>query len=74
MKNNLSSEQQEVFARYFKTEGHQHISNTLQYAHFHIAFFDFEVYRDTDVVLEIKVGHTSIAMWKQVEHVIITIL
>ena len=72
MKNKLSTEQREVFEKYFRTNGDQHIAKNE--VHFHVAFFDFEVSRDTDVVLEIKVGHTCIGMWKQVQHLHITIL
>ena len=68
----LTAEQQEVFNKYFITDGDQHIAK--QDANFHLAFFEFGVSRDNDVVLEIKVGHTCIGMWKQVQHLHITIL
>lgn len=70
--NKLTAEQQEVFNKYFITNGDQHIAKND--IHFHVAFFDFEVSRDTDVVLEIKVKDTCIGMWKQVQHLHITIL
>lgn len=72
MKNKLSTEQREVFEKYFRTNGDQHIAKND--INFHVALFDFEVSRDNDVVLEIKVGHTCIGMWKQINHLIITIL
>ena len=72
MKNNLTTQQHKVFNKYFETHGDQHIAK--QDSNLHIAFFDFEVYRDNDVVLEIKVGHTCICMFKQINHLIITIL
>ena len=72
MKNNLTAEQQQVFDKYFITDGDQHIAKND--IHFTVAFFDFKVSRDTDVVLEIKVKDTCIAMWKKVEHAHITIL
>lgn len=72
MKTNLTAEQQQVFNKYFETHGDQHIAKNE--VHFHVAFFDFEVSRDTDVVLEIKVGHTCIGMWKKGKNLHITIL
>lgn len=72
MKNNLTKEQKQVFEKYFRTIGDQHIAKNE--VHFHVAFFDFEVSRDTDVVLEIKVKDTCIGMWKKVQHLHITIL
>jgi hypothetical protein len=68
----LTAEQQEVFNKYFITDGDQHIANNN--IHFFVSFFNFEVSRDNNVMLEIKVGHTFISMWKRVEHLHITIL
>lgn len=70
----MTTEQQQVFDRYFRTEGDQHIAKND--VHFHVAFFDsdFEVSRETDIVLEIKVKRTVITMWKEVQHLHVTIL
>lgn len=72
MKQELTSEQQQVFDRYFNTKNGQHF--TKHKPHFFLAFIDFEVFRDNDTVLEVKVNDTCIAMWKKVEHLQITIL
>jgi len=68
----MTTEQQQVFDRYFRTEGEQHISKSD--INFHLAFFDFEISRDTEMVLEIKVKDTVITMWKQFQYMHITIL
>jgi hypothetical protein len=68
----MTTEQQQVFDRYFRTEGEQHICKNL--INFHVNFFDFEISRDTEMVLEIKVNNTVITMWKQVQYMHITIL
>ena len=68
----MTTEQQQVFNRYFRTEGEQHISKSD--INFHVAFFHFEISRDTDHVFAIKVKDTVITMWKQVEHLHVTIL
>lgn len=76
MKNKLTAEQQEVFDKYFETRD-QHAENhyvAKQDADLHIAFFEFEVSKDSDVALEIKVGYTSICMFKRIHQLIITIL
>jgi len=68
----MTTEQQQVFDRYFRTEGEQHICKSD--INFHVAFFDFEISRDTDHVFEIKVKDTVITMWKEVQHLHVTIL
>jgi len=68
----MTTEQQEVFNRYFSTEGEQHIAKSD--INFHVAFFDFEILRDTEMVLAIKVKDTVITMLKEVQHLHITIL
>ena len=72
MKQKLTSEQQQVFDSYFDTKYSQHF--TKYKTHFFLAFIDFEVSRDNDTVLEVKVNDTCIAMWKKVEYLHITIL
>ncbi len=72
MKNNMTTEQQQVFDRYFRTEGDQHIAKND--VHLHVAFFDFEIDGETDHVFAIRINDTIISMWKQVEHLHITIL
>jgi len=68
----MTTQQQDVFDKYFRTEGEHHISKSI--INLHIGFFDFEISRDTEMSLEIKVKDTVITMWKQVQYMHITIL
>ena len=69
----LTAEQQEVFNRYIETDGDYHKLKTGN-INFHAAFFNFEVVKENENVLEIKSNKTHISMWKRVDHLIITIL
>jgi hypothetical protein len=69
--NNMTTEQQQIIERYFSKDGEQYHLNT---GGIHIGFFEFTISRDTPVVLEIKVNHTVITMWKEVNQLHITIL
>jgi len=67
----MTTEQQQVIEKYFNKDGEQYHLNT---GGIHIGFFEFTISRDTPVVLEIKVNHTVITMWKEVNQLHITIL
>lgn len=71
--NNLTEEQRETFNKYFITDKEYHFARQ-DPSNISVAFFDFEVYRDTDVVLEIKVKQTCITMYKKVHLLSIIIL
>jgi hypothetical protein len=72
MNNNLTEEQQEVFNKYFRTDGDIYFAKND--INFSVEFSYFKIYRDTDLLLEIKVKDTCIAMWKQVQLIEISIL
>jgi hypothetical protein len=69
----MTPEQREVFDRYFCRIKDTYIlidTSTSLY----ITLCKFEVSRETDRVLEIKVKDTVIIMWKKVRHIHITVL
>jgi hypothetical protein len=67
----MTTEQQQIIERYFRKEDdHYYLSDS----RIHIGFFEFTISRDTPIVLEIKVNHTVIIMWKQVNQLHISIL
>jgi hypothetical protein len=67
----MTTEQQQIIERYFSIDGQQYHLST---GGIHIGFFEFTISRDTPVVLEIKVNHTLITMWKEVNQLHIAIL
>jgi hypothetical protein len=70
---NMTSEQQEIFDKYFRRIKDTHVVINTS-TNLHIGLRKFQVSRETETVLEIKVKDTVIAMWKQVNHIHITIL
>lgn len=69
--NCITKEQEQVIEKYFNKDGEQYFIST---GAMHLGFFEFTISRDTPVVLEIKVNHTVIVMWKEVNQLHITIL
>jgi hypothetical protein len=67
----ITKEQQQIILKYFNKDGEQYFTNT---GAMHLGFFEFTISRDTPIVLEIKVNHTVITMWKEVHQLHITIL
>jgi hypothetical protein len=67
----ITKEQQQIIQKYFNNNGEQYFIST---AGLHLGLFEFTISRDTPVVLEIKVNHTVITMWKNVHQLHITIL